>query len=173
MTSSLYFNQTELDHSQITKVLDEHHRTKFLIMGAWGIAGDGFTVYSPQGIAILEIRQLTAGKNAAFVILADDTPLLKSNWHRSFFATEIVLLSSSWRAIGNRKTQRYQIRERTRMVAKAEPIGRNGQWRKIILTDNKTTPIVLALIAALGHPQMTPLFGHHRKSSKQPDIFGV
>lgn len=173
MTMNLYFNQTELDHSQITKVVDEHHRTRFLIMGTWGIAGDSFTVYSPQGIEILEIKQLTAGKNAMFTIIADKNLIMKSNWHHSILATEIVLLSSSWQAIGNRRTQKYQIRQRARLIAKADPFGQNGQWRQVILTDNESTPIVLALIAALGHPQMTPLFGRHKKTTKQPDIFGV
>ncbi|MCY9807217.1 hypothetical protein OXT66_06670 [Lentilactobacillus senioris] len=173
MKMCLYFNQTELDHSQVTKVVDEHHHTRFLIMGTWGIAGDSFTIYSPQGIEILEIKQLTAGKNAAFTILANKTPVMKSNWHRSFLATEMVLLSSSWQAIGNRRTQKYQIRQYTKLIAKAEPFGRNGQWRQVCLMDNESTPIVLALIAALGHPQMMPLFGRHKKVTQQPDTFGV
>lgn len=173
MKIKLFFNQTELDHSQITKVVDEHHRTRFLIMGTWGIAGDSFTIYSPQGIEILEIKQLTAGKDAAFAILVDNAPIMKSNWHRSFLATEIVLLSSSWQALGNRRTQKYQIRQHTKLIAKAEPFGKNGQWRQVIIADNESTPIVLALVAALGHPQMMPLFGRHKKAAKQPDVFGA
>ena len=173
MEHKLYFNQNELDNTQVTKVFDDHHRTQFLIMGTWGIAGDGFTVYSPQGVSIVEIKQLTSGKDASFILKVDDQQIMKSIWHRSFLANEVILLSSSWRAFGNRRTQRYQLREQNRLIARVIPMGNRDQGREITISTGVSDPIVVALAAALGHPQMPPLLHRRKGNNDQPDFFGV
>lgn len=148
----LYIHQHANDLRGASVIKDEYGKSRYLLVGKWGIRQDVLSLYSMDGSLLAEVKQLSFGLLPKFSIYQDHQQVATVGKSLGFVREVIYIRGLNWIIVGNIISDSYKIFHGASLIFSLQPVKfSSGYYHELSVTEPEDEPVAILIASVLDH----------------------
>ena len=174
----LYLRDHDTDLHGTTVIRDYQGRSRYLLVGKWGMLHDVLSLYSISGELLAEVKQQSLGILPRFALFLNREQVGTVGKSLGFVREVIYIRGLNWVVVGSPFSGKYRVFQTNRQVFAIRPVAFTGDYyHELKVSRQEDEPLAILIASVLQHwarrKQRNPLKVRWGRRATPDDGFSI